>query len=149
MKNSVEVTTALMMNLKDFVKELKDLKDCFKRISEFKNRMRNNFEKSVERQLKKAKVKFKYESIRIPYVLCRHYIPDFVINSPLGNIYVECKGYLRPEHKAKMCAVKKQHPELDIRILFYSYRKSYVKWAEKNSFKWAVERIPNEWLNGL
>jgi len=57
MKNSVEVTTALMMNLKDFVKELKDLKDCFKRIFRIQNRMRKQLRESVERTTKESESK--------------------------------------------------------------------------------------------
>lgn len=110
---------------------------------------RNKFELKVEKQLKKSKLKFKYETERIPYILARHYIPDFIIETPLGRIYIECKGYLRPEAKAKMVAVKRQNPGLDIRILFYSERKAQIRWAERNSFRWAVADIPKEWLDGL
>ena len=78
-----------------------------------------------------------------------HYIPDFIITTPTGKIYVEAKGYLRPEHKRKMVAVKKQHPNLDIRILFYSGTKGNIRWAERNGFKYAVEKIPREWMKGL
>lgn len=109
--------------------------------------MRNKFEQRTYAYLKKKKIKFTYESAKIPYVLARHYIPDFIIETPSGKIYIECKGYLRPEHKAKMVAVKRQHPELDIRILFYSFSKKYVNWAEKNGFKYAISTIPKEWLS--
>lgn len=114
-----------------------------------KRKTRNKFETKLERQLKKANVKFRYESERIPYILARYYIPDFVIETPLGTLYIEAKGYLRPEHKSKMAAVKKQHPEKDIRIIFYSHNKSYIRWAEKHGFKYAIGTIPKEWLDGL
>jgi predicted nuclease of restriction endonuclease-like RecB superfamily len=110
--------------------------------------LKNNFEKRIYRSLKKTKVKFEYEPERISYILCRHYVPDFVIYTPLGKVYVELKGYLRPEHKAKLVAVKKLHPEIDLRILFYSRNKKYIKWAEKNSFRYAIDTIPKEWLDG-
>jgi hypothetical protein len=64
-------------------------------------------------------------------------------------VYVECKGYLRPEHKAKMCAVKKIHPEIDLRILFYAPKKEYIKWAIKNGIKYAISEIPKDWLDGF
>lgn len=111
--------------------------------------MRNKFEHKIDLQLKKAKVKYKYESEKIPYVLAGHYIPDFIIRTPTGTIYLECKGYLRPEHKRKLIAVKRQHPEIDLRILFYATNKKYIKWAEKNGLKFAVSTIPTEWLEGL
>lgn len=114
-----------------------------------KKKTRNKFEQKIERQLKRNKVRFKYEAEHIPYVLAGHYIPDFVLETPTGKIYLETKGYFRPEAKRKMLAVKKQHPELDIRILFYSHRPQYIKWAERHGFKWAVEKIPEDWLIGL
>jgi predicted nuclease of restriction endonuclease-like RecB superfamily len=107
---------------------------------------RNKFETKIERQLKKAKVSFKYESERIPYLLSGHYIPDFVVSLPNGKIYIETKGYLRPEHKRKMVAVKKLNPHLDIRILFYSKKTKDIRWAEKYGFIYAIEDIPKEWL---
>jgi len=94
-------------------------------------------------------LRYGYESKKIPYVLAGHYIPDFVIQTPTGILYVECKGYLRPEHKRKMAAVKRQHPGLDIRILWYSRNDKQIRWAEKIGFKHAVGTIPEEWLKGL
>jgi hypothetical protein len=64
-------------------------------------------------------------------------------------VYIETKGYLRPEHKRKLVAVRRLHPEKDIRIIFYAPVKKNIKWAEKNGFKWAVETIPKEWLDGF
>ena len=114
-----------------------------------KKKLKNKFGSRIHSQLKKAKIKFKYESEKIPYILSRHYIPGFILDTPRGKVYVECKGYLRPEHKSKMVAVKKLHPEKDIRILFYSNNKQYIKWAQKNGFIYAVGTIPEIWLEGL
>jgi predicted nuclease of restriction endonuclease-like RecB superfamily len=94
-------------------------------------------------------VKFKYEGVKIPYVLAGHYLPDFIIEGRFGKIYIETKGYLRPEHKRKMVAVKKQHPEIDLRILFYKEDKKNGKWAEKKGFRFAFGTIPKSWLEGL
>lgn len=110
---------------------------------------RNKFETRIYRQLKRAKVNFEYESVKIPYILARHYIPDFILSTPTGKVYIETKGYLRPEDKAKMVAVKKLNPQLDIRILFYARKEQYIKWAEKNGFRWAVDTIPKQWLEGF
>lgn len=112
-----------------------------------KRKLKNKFETSINKKLKASKVRYKYESDKIPYVLERNYIPDFVITTKTGRtLYIECKGYLRPEHKAKMVAVKKLHPELDIRIVFYSFNKKYIKWAERHGFPYSVGTIPEEWL---
>lgn len=111
--------------------------------------IKNRFEQRIYNLLKKKKVSFKYESERIPYVFHGNYIPDFVVFGPNGTIYIETKGYLRPEHKRKMVAVKKLHPDLDIRILFYAFKPKDIKWAEKYKFPWCVETIPDEWFNDL
>jgi predicted nuclease of restriction endonuclease-like RecB superfamily len=112
-------------------------------------KLRNKFEKKIYDQLRKAKVQFDYESERITYLLAGYYLPDFVVGTPLGKVYIETKGYLRPEHKRKLVAVKKLHPEIDLRILFYAANKKYIKWAEKAGIRWAVGTIPTEWLKGL
>lgn len=109
-------------------------------------RLKNKFEKKLDRQLKKTGLKYKYEAVRIPYVIAAEYIPDWVVDTPSGMVYIEGKGYLRPEHRRKMAAVKRQHPEKDIRIVFYSKNKKYIKWAEKVGFKYAIGTIPEEWL---
>lgn len=110
---------------------------------------RNKFETRIYKVLKRTKACFRYESERIPYVLSGHYIPDFVLTTSTGKVYIETKGYFRPEAKRKLVAVKKQHPELDIRLLFYSTNKSYIKWCDRYGFKWAVDKIPTDWLLGL
>src|SRR6266566_2033107 len=114
-----------------------------------KKKPRNKFEKTLNSQLKRSKLSYEYETERIPYVLARHYIPDFIIKTIRGKIYVEGKGRLRPDDRAKMAAVKRQHPNLDIRIVFCAYSKTNVRWAKKLGFKYAIKRIPKEWLNGL
>jgi len=110
---------------------------------------RNKFEQKINLQLKRAKVIFTYEPEKIPYVLAGHYIPDFVLQTPNGKVYLECKGYFRPEHKRKMVAVRRQHPNLDIRIIFYRGTKQNIRWAEKHSFRYAIEKIPQDWIKGL
>lgn len=114
-----------------------------------KKKLKNKFEVKIFKQLKKAKVKFNYELDKISYILSGFYLPDFTIQTPTGKVFVETKGYLRPEHKRKMVAVKKLHPELDIRILFYAPNKKYIKWADKVGFRWAIDTIPKDWLDGF
>lgn len=110
---------------------------------------RNRFEERIYSQLVGAKILFTYESEKIPYVLARHYIPDFILDTPLGKVYVETKGYLRPEDKAKLRAVKKLHPEMDLRIVFYAYKEAYIKWANKHGIIWAIDKVPETWYKGL
>lgn len=110
---------------------------------------RNKFELKIERQLKRAKARFKYESEKIPYIIASHYCPDFIITCPNGKIYVECKGYFRPEDKRKLVAVKRLNPNIDLRIVFYARNEKYIKWCTKNNIRWAIGTIPKIWLEGL
>ena len=51
--------------------------------------------------------------------------------------------------------IKKQHPELDIRIVFMSgktkIRKgsptTYGMWCDKHNIPWAEKQIPTEWFS--
>lgn len=110
---------------------------------------RNKFEEKLYRQCSKAKTSFEYETEKIAYIIAGHYLPDFILKTPLGKIYVEAKGYFRPEHKRKLIAVKKLNPQLDIRIVFYANKKEYIRWAERNGFKYSIGNIPDEWFKGL
>lgn len=115
---------------------------------------RNRFEYQTQKQLSRAKVVFEYESEQIAYLLAGHYTPDFIVQTPTGKIYIECKGYLRPEDKRKLVAVKRQHPAMDLRILFYPFKspkrkQQYIKWAIRNGLRYAINKIPKEWLDGL
>lgn len=112
-------------------------------------KLRNKFELKIFSQLQKAKVQFTYESEKFAYILARHYIPDFIIVTPLGKVYVETKGHLRREDKAKLIAVKRQYPQMDLRLLFYAPNKTNSKWAIKNGFKFAFGEIPTEWFHGF
>lgn len=106
--------------------------------------MRNLFERKIASNLKRRKVKFSYESEKLSYTL--NYIPDFIIEIGDRKIYVEAKGYFRDTDKTKLRAVLKSHPGLDLRILFYSFKRKDVKWAIKNKIPYAIATIPKEWL---
>ena len=50
----------------------------------------------------------------VPYQIQHNYTPDFL----LPSAYLECKGYWDPEDRRKIKAVKEQHPEIDLRMVF-------------------------------
>lgn len=110
---------------------------------------RSGFERTVATQLTQAKVTFEFEKYVFPYVINHEYTPDF----RLGNgIFVEAKGKLRKEDRAKLIAVKAQYPELDLRLLFMRGSESIAggritnaQWAERNGFIWAEGRMPESW----
>lgn len=115
-------------------------------------RFRSGLEQQVADLLSSLKVKFEYESTKVPYILQCNYTPDFLL--PNG-VFLETKGRLTSEDRRKMLSVKKSNPDLDIRFVFQApfnklYKGSkttYAKWAEKNGFLWcAFHSIPLEWL---
>ena len=66
---------------------------------------------------------------------------------------IEAKGLLDRESKAMMLAVKRQHPELDIRFVFMradkripGTKQTHGEWATKNGFPWAEGIAPEEWF---
>lgn len=113
--------------------------------------MKSGFERTLATQLKKANVRFEYEPIKLPYVIDHNYIPDFRLSN---GVIIEAKGKLDAQTRAKMLAVKRAHPELDIRMVFMrgsnklSRRSNttYMQWAKKHGFPAADGVIPEEWL---
>jgi hypothetical protein len=100
--------------------------------------MRNSFEEAVAKRLPKE---FLYEPIKLPYVLECNYTPDFVSESE--KIIIESKGEFDASDRRKMRAVKKQHPDWRIILVFQNPRKkidkssktTYRDWAIKNGFE--------------
>lgn len=112
---------------------------------------KSGFERTLAASLSGRGIKFGYESKQVPYILERTYNPDFELVD--YGFFIEAKGLLDRDSKAKMLAVKRQHPELDIRFVFMQADKkipgskqTHGEWARKNGFIWANERIPEEWL---
>lgn len=116
-------------------------------------RFRSGLEKRTAAYLKKLKIKFEYEKMRIKWQDLRFktYTPDFVLDN---GIIIEAKGRFIQSDRTKHLMVKAQHPEHDIRFVFSNpnqklYKGSkttYGDWCEKNGFKYAKEIIPVEWI---
>ena len=112
---------------------------------------RSGFERTINANLLSRGVKFTYETLQVPYILTGTYNPDFILES---GIIIEAKGLLDRESKRKMIAVKKQHPELDIRFIFADgdkkvpgTKQTHGQWASRNGYKWADREVPEEWLH--
>lgn len=114
-------------------------------------------EKKIHTKVKRGvskRVAIGIESHDIPYTLVKNYIPDLVLCFPDGRIlYIEVKGWLRPEDRAKMIAVKRCNPQLDIRFIFASDNKLHSKaksrysdWCNKHGFPYSIGEVPKEWL---
>ena len=118
-----------------------------------KNGYRSGLEDIVATYLKEHKVKFLYEKIKIEWedLSYRTYTPDFVLNN---GIIIETKGRFLAADRRKHIAIKKQHPELDIRFIFTNSKtklrkgakSSYAEWCIKYNFRYNDRIIPEDWL---
>lgn len=113
---------------------------------------RSGFERSFAANLSSRGIKYRFESASFPYILEHTYNPDFEMID--HGFFIETKGRLDRYSKAKMIAVKKQHPDLDIRFVFmYPHKKiagtkqTHAQWADRNGFLWAESTAPEEWFN--
>ena len=113
---------------------------------------RSGLEEKVADLMVELGVKYEYESTKVPYQIQHNYTPDFIL--PNG-VALECKGYWEPADRRKIKAVKQQHPDLDLRMVFQSpfnkiskgSKTTYAKWCEKNDIPWtSFANIPIEWL---
>ena len=120
-----------------------------------KVRYRSKFEENIVNEIKKKKIKYKYEEYEIDYVqpaIDRTYLPDLYF--PKTKIFVELKGRLTIEDRKKHLLIKDQHPELDIRIVFQNpkgkirkgSKTTYADFCDKHGIIWADKEIPKDWL---
>ena len=93
-----------------------------------------------------------YENRKVFYTTEHTYTPDFEL--PNGVI-LEVKGYWSPEDRAKLLAVKKCNPDLDIRMIFQNpitrlnrtSKICYADWCDKQGIPWAsANLIPPGWF---
>tara|TARA_B110000285_G_C15082360_1_gene594237 strand:+ start:951 stop:1376 length:426 start_codon:yes stop_codon:yes gene_type:complete len=123
------------------------------RANAIKHGYRSGFEHRVSEQLTEDKVKFRYEVTVIPYIKpeTNHtYTIDFTL--PNG-ILVETKGRWVLEDRKKHLLIQKQHPELDIRLVFQNSKgkirkgskTTYADFCEKHNITWADKSIPVKW----
>lgn len=123
---------------------------------------RSGLEEKVAEFLTSKGVKFTFETMKVPYVKpeTKHtYSPDFILDN---GIIIETKGRWLLDDRKKHLLIRKQHPHLDIRILFQNAhskiskgsKTSYADFCEKHGIRYAHRTIPEEWLkerehNGL
>ena len=115
-------------------------------------KFRSGLEEKVADLFSGLGVAYEYESKKVPYTLQCSYCPDFVL--PNG-VHIETKGLWTSEDRRKILQVKKDNPELDLRMVFQAphnkiYKGSkttYAAFCEKNDLPWApYHSIPIEWL---
>jgi hypothetical protein len=118
------------------------------------------FQLQIERLTKAQQNRLSYESEKFKYIIYeeRTYTPDWVIKLPRSGrkIYVEYKGKLTIADRKKLLLVRKDNPDIDLRLVFQKpgnklYRGSpttYAQWADKHGFPWADNELPSAWLKG-
>ena len=118
-----------------------------------RSKFRSKLEEKFNEELERAGVEFEYETHTLSYVLERRYKPDFiVIRKRRPPLYLEVKGYLRPQDRTKMVAVKKNNPDADIRFVFAKNqpvngsKMMYSDWCRKYGFDYCFGTIPKKWL---
>ena len=113
---------------------------------------RSTLEKNIASLLDGLGVSYGYESEKLGYTIEHSYTPDFVLPN---YIYLEAKGYWDAADRRKILAVKKDNPEIDLRMVFQSpyntiskkSKTTYAKWCERHDIPWtSYHNIPIDWL---
>jgi len=127
---------------------------------------RSGLEDNNAKLLKKKKVPFTYEILKIEYIepASNHiYTPDFVITTKSGKtILIETKGIWIYEDRYKHLLIRQQRPDLDIRFVFTRSKCRIAKTSKttyadicnglgRREFKgvtwqYADKTIPSNWL---
>ena len=118
-----------------------------------KHGYRSGLEDKVATYLIQNNVNFLYEKVKIEWedLAYRTYTPDFIL---YNGIIIETKGRFIASDRRKHLAIKKQHPDLDIRFIFTNSRSklrkgaksSYGEWCIKYGFRYFDRIIPEDWL---
>ena len=100
---------------------------------------------------------YDYEADKFKYVpTIRSYCPDFRFKKRSrsgGFMYIEYKGNLRGSDRTTLKLIKKQYPDLDLRLVFEKpmnklnkkSKTTYADWAKQYGFPWAERVLPPEW----
>ena len=115
-------------------------------------KFRSKLEERVATLLEQLGISYEYETEKLSYTIEHNYTPDFVLPN---YVYLETKGYWDAADRRKVLAVKRDNPEVDLRMVFQSpyntiskkSKTTYAKWCEKHDIPWtAYHEIPLEWL---
>lgn len=100
---------------------------------------RNRFEAKIAKTLDPA---FRYEALRLPYVMKHTYLPDWIDTH--SKRIVEAKGRFPSSDRTKMKAVREQYPDYEITIIFSNpdapinkgSKTTNAMWCERNGIGW-------------
>lgn len=134
------------------------------------NKYRSGLERRLAQQLDECGIPFEYETIKLEFnlkkrgvcsdcgsksvKLTRTYNPDFIFGD--GAVIVEAKGRFTSPDRTKMKAIKEEHPDRDIRMLFQrdnwvtsKKKQKYSDWCKKYGIPYAFKEFPKEWIREL
>ena len=115
-------------------------------------KFRSKLEERVATLLEQLGISYEYETEKLSYTIEHNYTHDFVLPN---YVYLETKGYWDAADRRKVLAVKRDNPEVDLRMVFQSpyntiskkSKTTYAKWCEKHDIPWAAyHEIPMDWL---
>lgn len=109
--------------------------------------------------LMKRNIRYDYEPERFPYTpKVKFYKPDFrLIKADGSPMYVEYKGNLTGPNRTTLKHVMRDHPDLDIRIVYgkpgnklsRNSKTTYMAWSEQFNLPWGDTILPTEWEQEL
>ena len=123
----------------------------------YKLGFRSGLEEKIADQITKAGLQVVYETDKIIYKIPTRdhkYTPDFKLPKPGGFFFCESKGIWNVQDRAKVLLCLKQHPGLDLRMVFSNQnsklykgsKTTYAMYCEKHEIKYAHKWIPEAWL---
>ena len=116
------------------------------------SKFRSGLEKQVADLLSELGVSYEYESKKISYVIQHHYTPDFILPN---HVVLECKGYWDAQDRRKIKTIKKDNPDIDLRMVFQApfntiskkSKTTYAQWCDNLGIPWtSFTNIPIDWL---
>jgi len=116
------------------------------------SKFRSGLEERVAGLLEGLGVSYEYESKKISYVIQHHYTPDFILPN---HVVLECKGYWDAQDRRKIKTIKKDNPDIDLRMVFQApyntiskkSKTTYAQWCDNLDIPWtSFTNIPLDWL---
>jgi hypothetical protein len=98
---------------------------------------KSGFERTFAKQFK-----LPYETTRLAYVVTHHYTPDWTVGP---TRFIETKGLWTGADRQKHLYIKKQHPHIEVLLVFQDPNRrlskaskvTYSAWCEKHGLPWA------------
>ena len=116
------------------------------------SKYRSKLEEKIADLLEGLDVSYEYETAKVPYTIQHIYNPDFILSN---KVHLEAKGYWSAEDRRKIKAVKRDNPDLDLRMVFQAPfntiskrgKTTYAQWCERHDIPWTSwANIPLKWL---